>query len=158
MKGAKDSSIGVNISRDIIVNVEDIDDNTLEDDEQDVPALETAVNVCIVMSFGPLIRVFVRTIVSRSWLALKIPLSEAVKAPITAKEEVLDVHRDVDDGHLHFQDEDVASLFEEDGKKLLVEVIKEEHKVRATVLSATQLLHDYFPTTSQLLHDYFITT
>ena len=41
------------------------------------------------------------------------------------------------DGHLHFLDEGVASLFDEDGKKLLVEVIKEELKVRATVLSAT---------------------
>ena len=90
------------------------------------------------MSFGPLIiRIFVRTIISRSWLALKIPLSEAVKAPITAKEEVLDAHRDVVDGHLYILDEGVASLFEEDTKELLVEVIKEELKVRATVPAAT---------------------
>ena len=41
------------------------------------------------------------------------------------------------DGHLQFQDEGVALLFEEDGKKLLVEVIKEELKVRATVPAAT---------------------
>ena len=45
-KGAKDSSIVVNISRDIIVNVEEIDEDTLEEDEQDVPELESAVNVC----------------------------------------------------------------------------------------------------------------
>ena len=89
-------------------------------------------------SFGPLIiRIFVRTIISRSWLALKIPLSEAVKAPITAKEEVLDAHRDVVDGHLYILDEGVASLFDEDTKELLVEVIKEELKVRATVPTAT---------------------
>ena len=41
-----------------------------------------------------LIRVFVRTIDSRSRLALKIPLSEAVKAPITAKDELFDVEMD----------------------------------------------------------------
>ena len=64
-KGAKDLSIVANISRDIIVNVEEIDEDTLEEDEQDVPELESAVNVCIVMSFGPLIiRVFIRTIFS----------------------------------------------------------------------------------------------
>ena len=55
MKGAKDSSIVVNISRDTIVNVEEIDDITLEEDEQDVPELETAVNVCFIVSLGPLI-------------------------------------------------------------------------------------------------------
>ena len=55
---------------------------------------------------------------------LKIPLSEAVKAPITAKEELLDVEKDVVDGHLHFQDEGVASLFE-NSKELLAEVIEE---------------------------------
>ena len=46
------------------------------------------------MSFGPLIRVFVRTIDSRFRLAFKIPLSEAVKAPITAKDELIDVEMD----------------------------------------------------------------
>ena len=46
MKGAKDSSIAVNNSRDIIENVELIDDDTLEEEEQVVPELETAVNVC----------------------------------------------------------------------------------------------------------------
>ena len=46
MKGAKDSSIVVNISRDIIVNVEEIDEDTLEEEEQEVPELESAVNVC----------------------------------------------------------------------------------------------------------------
>ena len=80
---------------------------------------------------------FTRTIVSRSWIALKNPFSEAVKAPITAREELLDVHRDVVDGHLQIPDEGVAALFKEDGEKLLVEVIKEELEVRATVPSAT---------------------
>ena len=89
------------------------------------------------MSFGPLICVIIRTIDSRSWIALKIPLSEAVKAPITAKKETFDAHRDVIDGHLQVQGEGVADLFEEDGEKLLVEVIKEELEVRATVPSFT---------------------
>ena len=40
------------------------------------------------------------------------------------------------DGHLHFQDEGVASLFE-NSKELLAEVIEEELKVRATVPAAT---------------------
>ena len=76
-------------------------------------------------SFGPLIiRIFVRTIDPRSWPVLKIPLSEAVKAPIAAKEELLDVEKDVVDGHLQFQDEGVASLFE-NSKELLAEVIEE---------------------------------
>ena len=35
---------------------------------------------------------------------LKIPLSEAVKAPIAAKEELFGVNKDVIDGHLHCQD------------------------------------------------------
>ena len=65
MKGAKNSFIVVNISRDTIVNVEEIDDITLED-EQDVPELETAVNVCFIVSLGPLICIFVRTIYCRS--------------------------------------------------------------------------------------------
>ena len=41
------------------------------------------------------------------------------------------------DGHLHFQDEGVASLFE-NSKELLAEVIEEELKVRATVPAATK--------------------
>ena len=41
------------------------------------------------------------------------------------------------DGHLQVQGEGVADLFDEDGEKLLVEVIKEELEVRATVSSAT---------------------
>ena len=65
MKGAKNSSIVVIISRDTIVNVEEIDDETLEE-EQEVPELETAVNVCLIVSFGPLIFIFVRTIYCRS--------------------------------------------------------------------------------------------
>ena len=67
---------------------------------------------------------------------LKIPLSEAVKAPIAAKEEFFDVEEDVIDGHPQVQDEGVAFLFDED-KELLVEVIKEELKVRATVPDVT---------------------
>ena len=51
--------------------------------------------------------------------------------------ELLDVHRDVIDGHLRLPDECVAALFKEDGEKLLVEVIKEELEVCATVPSAT---------------------
>ena len=53
MKGAKNSSIVVNFSRDTFV--EEIDDETLEEEEQEVPELETAVNVCLIVSFGPLI-------------------------------------------------------------------------------------------------------
>ena len=37
-------------------------------------------------------------------MVLKIPLSEAVKAPITAKEELFDNRKYVVDGDLHFQD------------------------------------------------------
>ena len=57
MKGAKNSSIAivVNFSRDTFV--EEIDDETLEEEEQEVPELETAVNLCFI--------VFVRTIDSR---------------------------------------------------------------------------------------------
>ena len=92
------------------------------------------------MSFGPLtIRIFVRIIYCRSWSVLKNPLSEAVKAPIAAKEELFDVEKDVIDDHLQVHDEGVAFLFDED-KELLVEVIKEEPKVRATVPSATIII------------------
>ena len=53
---------------------------------------------------------------------------------ITAKEELLDVEKDVVDGHLHFHDEGVASLFIIDDKEPLeVEVSEEELEVRATV-------------------------
>ena len=41
------------------------------------------------------------------------------------------------DGHLQLPDDGVAALFDEDGEKLPVEVIKEELKVRATVPAAT---------------------
>ena len=47
MKGAKDSFIVIDISRDIIVNVEKIDKTLEEEEEQEVPELESAVNVCI---------------------------------------------------------------------------------------------------------------
>ena len=137
MKGAKNSFIVVNISRDTIVHVEEIDDETLEEEEQEVPELGFSSKCMYFMSFGPLICVIIRTIDPRSWIALKIPLSEAAKAPITAKEETFDAHRDVVDGHLQVQGEGVADLFEEDGEKLLVEVIKEELEVRATVPTST---------------------
>ena len=52
-------------------------------------------------------------------------------------QKLMDVQRDVVDGHLHFQDEVVAFLLDKDGKELLVDVIEEELKVRATVPSAT---------------------
>ena len=47
------------------------------------------------------------------------------------------------DGHLQVQGEGVADLFEEDGEKLLVEVIKEELEVRATVPTSTEPLLRY---------------
>ena len=57
---------------------------------------------------------------------------------ITAKEELLDVEKDVVDGHLHFHDEGVASLFVIDDKEPLeVEVSEEEFEVRATVPTST---------------------
>ena len=46
MKGAKDLFIVIDNSRDIFVNVEKIDDKTLEEEEQEVHELELAVNVC----------------------------------------------------------------------------------------------------------------
>ena len=42
------------------------------------------------------------------------------------------------DGHLQVQAEGVADLFDEDDEKLLVEAIKEELEVRATVPTATK--------------------
>ena len=48
---------------------------------------------------------------------------------------------DVVDG-LQFPDEGVASLFDEDIKELLVEVFKEELKVRVTVPTATVISDD----------------
>ena len=137
MKGAKDTSIVNNISRDIIENLEEIDEVTIDEEEQAVPESRNSSKCMYFMSFGPLIRVFVRTIYCRSWSVLKNPLSEAVKAPIAAKEELFDVEEDVIDGHPQFQDEGVARLFVEDDKELLVEVIKEELKVRATVPDVT---------------------
>ena len=68
----------------------------------------------------------IRTIITWSRPDLEIPISEAVKGPIAAKEEILVDDRDVFEGHLQLQDEGVANLFYEDGKELLVEVIKEE--------------------------------
>ena len=138
MKGAKDSFLVIDISRDIFVNVEKIDDKTLEEEEQEVPELGFSSKCMYFMSFGPLICVIIRTIDSRSWPVLKIPLSEAVKAPITAEEELLDVEEDAVDGHLQVQDEGVASLFIVDDKEPLeVEVSEEELEVRATVPSPT---------------------
>ena len=67
-----------------------------------------------------------RTIITWSRPDHEIPISEAVKGPIAAKEEILGDDWDVFDGHLQLQDEGVANLFYEDGEELLVEVIKEE--------------------------------
>ena len=89
------------------------------------------------MSFGPLICVICQDNRFPILTVFKIPLSEAVKAPTTALEEVLDVEKDVVDGHLHFHDEGVASLFIIDDKEPLeVEVSEEELEVFATVPSA----------------------
>ena len=61
-----------------------------------------------------------------------------MKAPISAKEELLDVGKDVVDGHLHFHGEGVASLFIiYDKEPLEVEVGEEEFEVRATVPTST---------------------
>ena len=68
----------------------------------------------------------IRTIITWSRPDLEIPISEAVKGPIAAKEEVLGDERDVFDGQLQVQDEGVADLFYEVEKEPLVEVIKEE--------------------------------
>ena len=66
------------------------------------------------------------------------PERDIIQALYTAKEELVDIHRDVVDGHLQLSDEvvAVAALFNEDGEKLLLEVIK-EFNVRATVPRAT---------------------
>ena len=68
----------------------------------------------------------IRTIITWSRPDLEIPISEAVKGPIAAKEEVLGDERDVFDGQLQVQDEGVANLLYGDEKEPLVEVIKEE--------------------------------
>ena len=68
----------------------------------------------------------IRTIITWSRPDLEIPISEAVKGPIAAKEEVLGDEREVFDGQLQVQDEGVADLFFEVEKEPLVEVIKEE--------------------------------
>ena len=68
----------------------------------------------------------IRTIITWSRPDLEIPISEAVKGPIAAKEEVLGDERDVFDGQLQVQDEGVANLFYGDEKEPLVEAIKEE--------------------------------
>jgi hypothetical protein len=66
MKGAKDLFIVIDISRDIFVNVEKIDDKTLEEEEQEVPEFGFSSKCMYFMSFGPLICVIIRTIDSRS--------------------------------------------------------------------------------------------
>ena len=93
MKGAKDSSIAVNNSRDIIENVELIDEDTLEEEEQVVPELETAVNVCFIVSFGPLICVICQDNRFPILPVFKIPLSEAVKAPLQLRRSFLMLKR-----------------------------------------------------------------
>ena len=53
-------------------------------------------------------------------------------------QELLDVEKDLVDGHLHFHDEGVASLFIIDDKEPIeIEVGDKELEVRATVPSAT---------------------
>ena len=47
MKGAKDLFIVIDISRDIFVNVEKIDDKTLKKKNRKFLSLDSAVNVCI---------------------------------------------------------------------------------------------------------------
>ena len=51
--------------------------------------------------------------------------SEAV-CPVAAKEEILGDDRDVFDGQLQLQDDDVANLFYDDWKEPIAEAIKEE--------------------------------
>jgi len=127
MKGAKDSSIVTNNSRDIIENVELIDEDTLEEEEQVVPELETAVNVCYIVSFGPLICVILSGQSYPDPDDIQDSTFRSCEGAITAKEELLDVEKDVVDGHLHFHDEGVASLFIIDDKETLeVEVGEEE--------------------------------
>ena len=67
-----------------------------------------------------------RTIITWSRPDHEIPISEAVKGPIAAKEEILGDDRDVFDGQLQLQDDDVANLFYDDWKEPIAEVIKEE--------------------------------
>ena len=66
MKGAKDSSIVNDFSRDTIKNLEEIDEVTVDDEEQAVPEFGISSKCMYFMSFGPLICVIVRTIDSRS--------------------------------------------------------------------------------------------
>ena len=63
-----------------------------------------------------------------AWLSkpdLETLSSEAV-CPVAAKEEILGDDRDVFDGQLQLQDDDVANLFYDDWKEPIAEVIKEE--------------------------------
>ena len=85
------------------------------------------------MFFGPLICVICQDNRLQILNCTRDSTFKAVKAPIAAKEELLEGHRDVVDGHLQLPDKGVAALFDEDGEKLPVEVIKEELEVRATV-------------------------
>ena len=66
MKGAKDSSIVNDFSRDTIKNLEEIDEVTVDDEEQAVPEFGISSKCMYFMSFGPLICVIIRTIDSRS--------------------------------------------------------------------------------------------
>ena len=54
MKGAKDTSIVNNISRDIIENLEEIDEVTIDEEEQAVPESRNSSKCMYFMSFGPL--------------------------------------------------------------------------------------------------------
>ena len=89
------------------------------------------------MSFGPLICVICQDNRLQILNCTRDFTFKTVKAPIAAKEELLEGHRDVVDGHLQLPDEGVVALFDEDGEKLPVEVIEEELDICATVPSAT---------------------
>ena len=91
----------------------------------------------VFVSFGPLICVICQDNRLQILNCTRDSTFRAVKAPIAAKEELLEGHRDEVDGHLQLPDEGVAALFDEDGEKLPVEVIEEELDVPATVPSAT---------------------
>ena len=137
MKGAKDLSIVNDISRDIIENLEKIDKVTIDEEEQAVPESRNSSKCMYFYVIWPSNSCFCQDNRLQILNCTQDSTFRAVKAPIAAKEELLEGHRDVVDGHLQLPDEGVAALFDEDGEKLPVEVIKEELEVRATVPSAT---------------------
>ena len=66
-KGAKDSYIVNDFSRDTIKNLEEINEVTVDDEEQAVPEFGISSKCMYLCLFGPLICVIVRTIDSRSF-------------------------------------------------------------------------------------------